>query len=154
MVYVVVRVRGCENIRGTINDTLKMLKLTKVNHCVLVSETVQNKGMLKKAKDYITWGEIDEPTLTKLIKERGRLIGDKEITDKYLKSNSKFENIPVFANAIITQNLKYTAVKAIKPVLRLHPPRSGYDGIKRTYVLGGALGYRGKGINELIKRML
>ncbi|MCK5561102.1 MAG: 50S ribosomal protein L30, partial [Thermoplasmata archaeon] len=41
-----------------------------------------------------------------------------------------------------------------KPIIRLHPPRKGYEGIKRAYTVGGALGYRGKKINELLARMI
>ena len=39
---------------------------------------------------------------------------------------------------------------------RLNSPRKGYGrkGIKHDFVEGGALGYRGEKINDLIKRML
>lgn len=38
----------------------------------------------------------------------------------------------------------------------LHPPRGGFErkGIKRNYVQGGALGYRGSKINDLIRKMV
>ena len=45
-------------------------------------------------------------------------------------------------------------VEAAKPVCRLHPPVKGYEGNKRSYRNGGALGYRGEAINDLINRML
>ncbi|MGA3020674.1 MAG: hypothetical protein ABSD68_01865 [Candidatus Micrarchaeales archaeon] len=38
--------------------------------------------------------------------------------------------------------------------LRMHPPRHGYEGIKKDFKSGGALGYRSNGINELIRRMI
>ena len=43
-----------------------------------------------------------------------------------------------------------------KKTFRLHPPRGGYErkGIKVPFTVGGALGYRGEKINDLIKRML
>ncbi len=42
-----------------------------------------------------------------------------------------------------------------KKVYRLAPPRGGHKkGIKLSYKAGGALGYRGKDINDLIKRMM
>ncbi len=39
---------------------------------------------------------------------------------------------------------------------RLHPPKKGWErkGIKKPLKQGGALGYRGEKINELIKRMI
>lgn len=38
----------------------------------------------------------------------------------------------------------------------LHPPRGGFErkGIKRSHYQGGALGYRGAKINDLIKKMV
>jgi large subunit ribosomal protein L30 len=42
----------------------------------------------------------------------------------------------------------------VKPVLRLHPPIKGYEGVKRSFSEGGALGYRGKEIEKLIQRMI
>ncbi len=43
-----------------------------------------------------------------------------------------------------------------KKTFRLNPPRGGFGrkGIKRPFGEGGALGYRGNKINELLKRML
>ncbi|MBT5022113.1 50S ribosomal protein L30 [Candidatus Woesearchaeota archaeon] len=39
---------------------------------------------------------------------------------------------------------------------RLHPPRGGFErkGTKKPFNLGGAVGYRGDKINDLIKRMI
>jgi len=42
----------------------------------------------------------------------------------------------------------------VKPIFRLNPPKKGYEGIKRSFVNKGALGYRGKEINKLIERMI
>ncbi|MGB9748245.1 MAG: uL30 family ribosomal protein [Candidatus Woesearchaeota archaeon] len=41
-------------------------------------------------------------------------------------------------------------------IFRLNPPRKGFErkGIKKPFNLGGAYGYRGEKINELIKRMI
>ena len=154
MVYAVVRVRGNINVRPEIKDTLKMLRLNKVNHCSIIPETNEFKGMLRKVKDYVTWGEIDTDSLNQIITTRGKLVGDIPITEKYLKSNSKFKSISGFVSEIIEGKAKLSDVKGIKPVIRLHPPRKGYEGIKRPFSLGGALGYRGEQINDLIRRMI
>ena len=44
----------------------------------------------------------------------------------------------------------------LKPFLALKPPSKGFErkGIKKSYSIGGALGYRGKAINGLVERML
>jgi len=43
-----------------------------------------------------------------------------------------------------------------KKFFRLQPPRKGFErkGIKKPFSVGGALGYRGEKISELIKRMI
>ena len=52
--------------------------------------------------------------------------------------------------------LKENRQEKEKKFFRLHPPRKGFErkGIKIPFKLGGALGYRGEKINDLIKRML
>ncbi len=154
MVYAVIRVRGTVNVRHDIKKTLQMLRLHRVNHCVIVEENETFKGMLQKAKDYITWGELDKDTLVELIKKRGRLIGDRPVDDEYIKSSTPYKSVEEFAEAIIDGKIRYRDLPDIKPVFRLSPPRKGYEGIKRAYSVGGALGYRGKDINDLIKRMM
>jgi len=109
--------------------------------------------MLQKVKDYVTWGEIDSDTLTEMIKERGRLKGDKPVTDKYIEENG-YISIKKFVDSVIEGEIKYSFLKDVKPVIRLHPPRKGLEGIKRSYAIGGALGCRGKEINELLRRMI
>jgi large subunit ribosomal protein L30 len=112
--------------------------------------------MLQKAKDYITWGKVDEETITSLISERGRLMGDKPITDKVVKAETDFKSIKAFATAIATGDSTTKAIADMKPVFRLHPPRGtkGWGGIKRHFTVGGALGYRGEAITDLAGRMI
>ena len=142
MVYAVIRVRGQPDVNYNIEFTMKLLGLTRVNHCVFVPENNSTDGMLQVAKDYITWGEVDEETLAKALRARAKVVGDYDLTDEYL------------AKAMIENDCRLKDVEGVKPVLRLHPPVKGYEGNKRSYVNGGALGYRGRDINALIDRML
>ena len=151
--YAVIRVRGRTGISKEIRDTLNMLRLTRVNHCVLVPNTPSYIGMLKKVKDYVTWGEIDHETLVKLIRYKGRLYGDKPITDDYIKDTLGYENIEELAKALLDEKILYKDIPNVKPVFRLHPPLKGWEKTKRHFTERGALGYRGKEINELINRM-
>ena len=154
MTYVVVRVRGSVNVKSDILDTMKMLRLNKVNHCVIIPESETYLGMLQKVKDYVTWGEIKPEVLAKMIIHRGKLVGDIKITDSFIKSNSDFKSIMSFSKAVTSGETRYQDLKDIKPVIRLHPPRKGYEGVKRSFRVGGALGYRGDKINTLIDRMI
>jgi len=155
MLYSVVRIRGSINVKPDIKKTLQMLRLTRVNHCVLIDGKNESyRGMLNKAKDYITWGEIDKETLIELIKTRGRLMGDKPVTEEYVKSATSYNSIEKLADALVEGKIRYSELPNVKPLFKLNPPKGGYEGIKRAYKVGGALGYRGKEINNLIRRML
>jgi large subunit ribosomal protein L30 len=104
--------------------------------------------------DY-TEADIDRILSTEgMIRSRGKIAGDKDITDDYLKENSEFSTVEELAKAIIENDYRMKDVEAAKPVFRLHPPVKGYEGNKRSYKNGGALGYRGEAINDLIARML
>ena len=154
MVFAVIRVRGTVNVDPDIKHTLKLLRLTKVNHCVLIEENNVMKGMLQVIKDYVTWGEIDNENLSKMIISRGKLKGDKKITDDYIKSSTSLNNIEKLSKSIIENKFNYKDIPDVKPLFRLNPPKKGFEGIKRSYKNNGALGYRGKEINNLIERMV
>jgi len=150
----VVRVRGTINVKNDIRDTLAMLGLGRVNHCVLVDESPQTMGMLLKVKDYCTWGPIDAETATLLVKERGRLSGRRSLDDKSIKEMGKFKSFEDMGKAIAEGDARWSKMDGAVRVFRLHPPRKGYEGVKRPHTMGGALGDRGEGINALIKRMV
>ena len=154
MTYAVIRIRGTINIKPNIKKTLKLLNLTRANHCVLTEETPSTKGMLQIVKDYVTWGEIEKETLIKMIKEKGHLEGNKPINEDHLKSATSYKDIEKLVEAIILNKLKFKEIPNVKPVFRLNPPKKGYEGIKRAYTKKGALGYRGNEINKLIEKML
>lgn len=147
-----IRVRGRTGVKGDIGDTMKMLRLTRINHAVLLEENPSYQGMLRKAKDYITWGEIHENTLVSLITKRGRLPGGAQVTEDYLKENTDYSSIEELSKAVL-KGAKLEE-SGIKPVFRLHPPRKGYKNIKKAYNEDGSLGYRGDNIEDLINKMM
>ncbi len=155
--YAIIRIRGRVDVPPDIDYTLKLLRLHKKFHATLYPSDLPGiQGMLRKVKDWVTWGEIDEETLIELLKKRGRIIGDKPLTDEYVEKKLGISGgIAGLAKALIEGRVKYHKLNGVKPVFRLHPPRGGFKGsTKRPYNDGGELGYRGKAINELIKRML
>ncbi|MBT4651333.1 50S ribosomal protein L30 [Candidatus Woesearchaeota archaeon] len=140
--FAAVLVRGRINIPQPLKDTLDMLKLRRKNHCAIVENNPVNLGMLKKVKDYITWGEVSEETTKELFEKRGEEYAGPEQDPKgkidYSRKFTKYNN------------------KKYKKRFCLSPPRKGFGrkGIKFPFTLGGALGYRGDKINDLIKRMI
>lgn len=151
-----VRIRGNVHVRREVEDTLRCLGIARKNHCTVVQDTKEYRGMIFKAKDYITWGEVDEKTVASLLKSRGRVAGDKKLTDDYVKDNSKYSDITSYAAALTTGEAKIKDVKGLRNFFRLSPPKKGFErkGIKKPFKLKGALGYRGDKIGELLARMI
>lgn len=143
-VFAAVRVRGSQDIIPSIELTLEQLRLTRTNHCVLVPKTPQSSGMLKKAKDFVTWGDINQKTLERLVAARGRVSSSRPLAKEDV--------------ADVVKNLAAGNISAakIKPVFRLQPPRKGWERGRRrkAFTQKGSLGYRGAKINELLERMI
>ncbi len=150
----VIRVRGTVGIRRDIKETLHTLHLRRPNHCVVVPPREAYLGMLQKAKDYITWGELRSDVLSKLLAERGRLTGRRPLDKEYLEKVLGFKSFDALTESIMKGDLELSNLGDVKPVFRLNPPKKGYEGTKRAYSNGGALGYRGEAINDLITRMM
>ncbi|MBD3196208.1 MAG: 50S ribosomal protein L30 [Candidatus Lokiarchaeota archaeon] len=155
--FFAVRIRGAPGMSGKIEDTLTMLRMNRINHGVLVWGQKSSLGMLKKVKDYIAFGEIDQKTLVRLLRVRGRVEGNKSLTDEYIKKYTEYSSIKEFAKGLFEGQIKYNSkdMKKIKPVFRLHPPIKGFRGsIKKSFNEGGTLGYVGNYINVLIHKMI
>lgn len=143
MKLAVVRVRGKRKIKPNIHKTLELLRLERPNHCILLDDSATNMGMLKIVKDYVTYGPIDEETISKLLYKRGRK------GRQFLRSVSKPEEIKKAANEIFSGK---KTIDYANPVFRLRPPSKGYKNIKATYPEGD-LGKRDE-MNSLLKRMI
>jgi len=150
----VLRVRGTLDINPKIKKTLELLMLQKANHLVLVPENKIFKGMIEIVKDYVTFGEINQITCTKLLEKRGRVLGNKKIS-KQLFEKHKAKDFDDLAKQILEGNKKLKEFD-IKPVFRLTPPSKGFErgGIKKAFIVGGALGNRKTEINKLIAKMI
>ncbi len=157
--YLIIRIRGTVDVRPEVEHTLYLLRLRQRFAASLYHSSLPGlEGMLQKIRDWATWGEIDRDTLIQLIRVRGRLVGDKPITDEWVQKNlGLYGGIPELADKLLSGEIMYHKLedKGVKPFFRLHPPRGGFKGsIKRHYGDGGELGYRGTAINELVRRML
>jgi large subunit ribosomal protein L30 len=154
-IVLAIRVRGQVRVRPQIEDTLDKLLLGRLHQARLIKVTPSMQGMITKAKDYITWGEPTEELIVKLLTKRGRLPGNKKLTDAYVKKNSKLTSIKALGKAIASGKATMSDVDGLKPIFRLTPPSKGYKGKKNLPVgMGGITGYRGDGINDLTLRML
>ena len=149
----VVRVRGVSDVYREIKETMELLHLPRNCHATLVDDRPAYVGMLKKAQHFLTWGEVSKESIALLLKERGRLVGDKKLTDEYAKEMG-YKSLDELADAIHKTKVEFSKLPRIKPVFRLHPPSKGFKGkVKKSYTTGGVTGYRRENINNLVKRM-
>ena len=151
--YVIIRLKGSVNTKPQIKDTLKMLRLNQINHAVVIEENPAYAGMIQVIKDYVAFGKINADTLALMMENRGRLEGGDSLTDEYVAKNSSYPNIRAFAAAVVDGKAKLNDMPGLKPVFRMHPPRKGHAGLKRTFQQGGALGNYGEEISELVEKM-
>lgn len=127
----VIRLRGRTGLHKDVATTLDLLNLFHVNNCTILEDTPQVVGMIKRAKDYITWGTIDDATLALLVEKRGVVM---DADTKAFAFNGK----------------------NYKPVFRLDPAKGGLGsrGIKAPFTKSGALGNRKEKINDLLRNMM
>ena len=130
-----------------------MLHLTRSCHATLIDDRPSYLGMLRKARNYLAWGEVSKESIKLLLEKRGRLVGNKKLTEEYAKKTGQ-ETLSDLAETLYKLRVEYGSLRDIKPVFRLHPPKKGFRGkVKKSYSAGGVTGYRGEAINDLIERM-
>ena len=136
-----IRVRGKINLTHGIIKTFENLNLYKQNWCIVLDNTPVNAGMLRKLKDYITFGEIDDAAVDMLNEKKGE-----EYTARLSDSKNKINH----------KKYREYKGKKYKKYFRLNPPKGGFErkGIKNTFISGGVLGNRKEKIIELIQKMI
>lgn len=151
----IIRLRGTSEIQKPIIGTLKLLNLTRANHATLAIETPSISGMLQKVKDYITWGEPSEDTILLLLKERAELKGGERLTETNINEKLGYPSIKKLAEALYNLKIGFNKIPTLTPTFKLHPPKHGFKGSRgKSFSASGETGYRGKGIDILLKRMV
>jgi large subunit ribosomal protein L30 len=140
---IIIRISGLVKVNRDIEEALDRLKLRRKYAAVLINSNDKNiKGMLDKVKFFVAYGEIDKPTLIKLLKSRAKSI-------KGEKVEVKIDAEKVAGEIISGKDLRDLG---LKPFFRLHPPRKGIK--SKIQYPKGVLGNNKKDINKLVERML
>tara|TARA_B100001971_G_C18240508_1_gene570502 strand:- start:683 stop:1180 length:498 start_codon:yes stop_codon:yes gene_type:complete len=140
---IIIRISGLVKVNRDIEEALDRLKLRRKYAAVLINSNDKNiKGMLDKVKFFVAYGEIDKPTLIKLLKSRAKSI-------KGEKVEVKIDAEKVAEEIISGKDLRDLG---LKPFFRLHPPRKGIK--SKIQYPKGVLGNNKKDINKLVERML
>ncbi|WP_458189440.1 50S ribosomal protein L30 [Haladaptatus sp. NG-WS-4] len=150
----VVQLRGEVDMSQGVRDTLGMLNIHRVNHCALVPETETHRGMITKVNDFVAYGEPNQQVLETLLQKRAEpLEGSDAVDDEWVAENTDYSDIADLAVALLDEETTLRE-QGLTPVLRLHPPRGGHEGIKHPTKEGGQLGkHTTEEINKLLKSM-
>jgi large subunit ribosomal protein L30 len=149
-----VRVRGRVNISKEKDNVFRMLHLPREYHGTIIDNRPSYLGMIQKIKDYSTWGEVFQNSISLLLTKRGRLKGNKKLTDQFAREILGYKSIEDLAKAINDFKISIKEVHGLKPVFRLHPPKGGFRNKKNKAYPKGELGYRGENIKKLIFQMV
>lgn len=150
----IVRLRGPVNTAGDVRETFELLHLERVNHCTFVPETESYTGMITKVVDHVAVGEPSPETVELLLARRGEPVGgDQGLDDAWVAEHTDYGDLGELAEALSADEVTLTDA-GLEPVLRLHPPRGGHDGLKHHRSQGGQLGpHATDEIDDLLYRM-
>jgi large subunit ribosomal protein L30 len=137
----IIRITGLVGVPIEAKETLNRLRLRKKYSCIIIRETPEILGMLKKIRNYVAYGKIDRQTLIELIEKRG----------KPLRAG-KIDAAKVASGFIEAKTNKKLSDFGVKDFFSLHPPRKGIK--SKIHYPKGVLGDNKEKIKDLIKRML
>jgi len=137
---IAIRISGLVEIPRDTQESLFRVRLRRKYSAVLLKPTPENLKILKKLRNHIAYGDIDEKTLAELIEKRGQP----------LEKSQKIDAKKVI-HGLEKKNLEELG---LKPFFRLHPPRGGIEAKTHFPIRKGVLGDNKKKINDLVRRML
>jgi len=143
---IAIRISGLVEVPNSVDATLFRIRLRRKYSAVLLPDNKITASLLKKVRDFVAYGKIDEETLSLLLSKRaspilkGKKLDYEKITSALLKQES--------SNSFDFESL------GIKPFFRLHSPRGGIESKVHFPIRKGVLGDNKDKINDLIRRML
>lgn len=135
----VIRISGQVQIPYDVVETLYRMRLRRKYIGTLLADTVENRKLLLKVRNYVAYGKISDAMLEKLLETRG-----------VAKTKKTFD----VKKMVATLHTKGMEEAGLKPFFRLHPPRKGIDSKKHIGVAKGVLGDHKDAIDKLVERML
>lgn len=160
-VYLVVRIRGINNLSPVVRKILQLLRLRQLHNATFVRVSKATTNMLRKVEPFITYGYPSSKLISQLIYKRG-----------FAKVNG--QRIPLNSNEIVENSLGKQGLISIEDLVheitscgphfkqannflwpfKLTSPRKGYSAKRHPYHSSGDWGNRETEINELVQRML
>jgi large subunit ribosomal protein L30 len=153
---VAIRLKGSVALPHYLTHTLSSLGLERRFSARLLEKNGSTIGMLRDAKDCLTWGEVTPEDIAALLRERAKYTSGISFTDETVKEKFGVESVDALVKTLVVGQIELSTLweKGVKPTFQLHPPSGGFNGsIKRPSKNRGELGYRGAAISDLLTRM-
>ncbi len=149
----VVNLHGLINVPGRTRTALEGFGITKKFSATVVPDDETTVGSLKRCKDYVAWGELDEETMTFLLTQRGRVSQRRRLDEASLKSLG-FKTYKALAASVIGGTQRLSSMDGILPYFTLAPPKGGFKrSTRRQFREGGTLGANSE-ILAIVRRMV
>jgi large subunit ribosomal protein L30 len=133
----IIRIKGQINVPERVDMAFNRIRLRRKFVCVVLKDTPDTLGVLRKLDSFVAYGDISKETFMKLVERRGQKIDKKKNIGNALE---------------FCEGKKSLNELNLKPFFRMHPPRGGID--TKQYYPKGVLGDHKTNINKLIERML
>ena len=69
-----IRIRGGVGLDRDVTEALNRLRLRRKYSCIVLKPNPVIEGMIRKVKDFVAYGEINDGVFEKLIEKRGQII--------------------------------------------------------------------------------
>ncbi|MBS3084917.1 uL30 family ribosomal protein [Candidatus Pacearchaeota archaeon] len=68
----VIRIKGQVGVDRNAKETLFRMRLRRKYSCIILKPTKENAGMLKKVKNFVSYGKIPKEIYEEMVKKRGK----------------------------------------------------------------------------------
>lgn len=139
---------------------LDLLRLKKINACVLVRNNKSTKKLLHIVKDYVAFGTVSMELLRKLVYIRGSGRNGQsrvKLTNEFIEDmfDGKIKCIEEVVHHLYNGTEMFRDVNRFLYPFHLHAPRGGYNGHKsRSFNDGGCVGNHQDLLGRLVERMI
>ena len=159
---IIIRICGqWERIPKEIQLILAKFHLKELNNAIILFYNMENFKMVKLIESYVTWGYINKYLIEDLLRKRGSVtLGNNEPNEL---DNVQIENSLGRLGIVCIEDIIFELTKETKNArdvlnylgyFKLEKNDDGFDKANICFEKGGAQGFRGDKINELLKKMI
>lgn len=78
----IIRIRGKVKLDRDVKETFDRMRLGRKYSCIVIHPNKEQKGMIKKLRNLVSFGEINRETFEKLLERRGQKTDKKKLEPK------------------------------------------------------------------------